>query len=250
MSDAPIGIIGSGNIGAGVARLAVTAGLTMVLANSRGPESLGDLVTELGDAASAETVEGAIARADLVVLALPFGAYDQLPAAALAGKTVLDATNYYPDRDGHVAALDEGTITSSELLASAFPDAAVVKGMNNVDFLRLTQLPKAAGAADRTALPIAGDDTNAKVRVAAFLDAVGFDALDLGGARRGSTLPAGHTHLRDALLPPGGAARGGSDAGLRHRDPSVGAAGPSTRASRVRLAPGRLNPSPREAYRG
>ncbi|MDF1488592.1 NADPH-dependent F420 reductase [Tessaracoccus caeni] len=185
MSDAPIGIIGSGNIGAGVARLAVTAGLTVVLANSRGPESLSDLVTELGDAASADTVEGAIAQADLVVLALPFGAYDQLPAAALAGKTVLDATNYYPDRDGHIAALDEGTITSSELLASAFPDAAVIKGMNNVDFLRLTQLPMAAGAADRTALPIAGDDADAKARVAAFLDAVGFDALDLGALAEG-----------------------------------------------------------------
>ncbi|MFT4262604.1 MAG: NAD(P)-binding domain-containing protein [Nocardioides sp.] len=180
-----VGIVGSGNIGAGVARMATAADLPVVVANSRGPETLDALISELGPSATAATVEDAVARADLVVLALPFGASAALPAASLSGKVVIDATNYYPDRDGHVPALDAAELTSSELLARQWPDAQVVKGLNNVDFLHLPMLPRPAGADDRTALPIAGDDGDAKARVVTFLDAIGFDALDLGALAEG-----------------------------------------------------------------
>lgn len=187
-----VGVIGSGNIGAGVARMAAGAGLGVVLANSRGPDSLTDLVSELGDLATADTVEGAVTRARLVVLAIPFGALSLLPGEAFDGAVVLDATNYYPDRDGHVAELDGGLTTSSEAIAARLPGTArVVKGLNNVDFLRLTRFPRPAGSPERTALPIAGDDDAAKSEVIAFLDALGFDALDLGGLGQGRRFQPG-----------------------------------------------------------
>lgn len=185
MSASVVGIIGSGNIGKDVARLATAAGLRVVLANSRGPESLGELVAELGGGAAADTVVGTIERADIVVLALPFGAYGTLPEAALSGKVVVDATNYYPDRDGQVPELADGATTSTEFLARQWSGARVVKGLNNVDFVRLPLLARPAGSPERTALPVAGDDAEAKARVVAFLDEIGFDALDLGGLAEG-----------------------------------------------------------------
>lgn len=185
MSTSVVGIIGSGNIGKDVAQLATAAGLTVVLANSRGPESLGELVVELGGSVTADTVQGATGRADIVVLAMPFGAYGALPAASLSGKVIVDATNYYPDRDGQVPELDEGRVTSSEFLARQWPDAQVVKGINNVDFIRLPQLARPAGSPERTALPVAGDDAPAKAKVIEFLDVIGFDALDLGPLEQG-----------------------------------------------------------------
>lgn len=185
MSAPVIGIVGSGKIGEDVARLATAGGLPVVLANSRGPRSLGELITVLGPTASADTVTRAIERAEIVVLALPFGAYDTLPAVALAGKIVVDATNYYPERDGQVPALEAGDTTSSEMLSSRFPNARVVKALNTVDFIRLPRLARAPGAPDRTALPVAGDSSSAKARTVELLDAIGFDALDLGALSEG-----------------------------------------------------------------
>ncbi|MFT3662450.1 MAG: NAD(P)-binding domain-containing protein [Gordonia sp. (in: high G+C Gram-positive bacteria)] len=142
-------------------------------------------MAQLGDQASADTVAGAVERADIVVLAVPFGVYADLPADLFAGKTVIDATNYYPARDGDVPELLDGSTTSSEVLAGRFAGADLVKGMNNVDFVRLGVLGRPAGSSDRTALPIAGDSTEAKRRVTEFLDVVGYDALDLGPLAEG-----------------------------------------------------------------
>lgn len=175
-----VGIIGSGNIGAGVARMAVAAGLDVVLSNSRGPESLTDLVSELGALASADTVEGAAARADLIVLAVPISVYPHLPAKALEGKVVIDASNYVPQFTGVDPALDGLNMPTSEHVQAQWPAAKVVKALNNVDYVRLPQLPRPVGAPDRAALPLAGNDDDAKADVIAFLDRVGFDSVDLG----------------------------------------------------------------------
>lgn len=180
-----IGIIGSGRIGGTVARLAVAAGHDVVVSNSRGPETLADLVTELGSHARAATPADAARAADLVVVSVPLRAYPDLPVEPLAGRTVIDANNYNPDRDGHIAELDNGSATSSELLQRHLTGAHVVKAFNNIFFQTLRTLPRPAGAADRTALPIAGDDADAKAAVTAFLDSIGYDTVDAGPLAEG-----------------------------------------------------------------
>ena len=175
-----LGLIGSGRIGGTVARLAVDAGLDVVLSNSRGPETLADLVAELGPRARAATGAEAAAAGDLVLVSIPVKGYPTLPAAALAGKTVLDTGNYYPTRDGQIPALDAHELTESDYLARHIPGAAVVKVFNNIFFKHLLNLARPAGASDRSYLPIAGSDAAANGSVAAFLDAIGWGAFDYG----------------------------------------------------------------------
>ena len=102
-----LGLIGSGHIGSTVARLAVDAGIDVVLSNSRGPETLTDLVAELGPRASAATASPAAETGHVVVVTVPLQAYRQVPVEPLRGKTVIDTNNYYPGRDGHIAELDD-----------------------------------------------------------------------------------------------------------------------------------------------
>ncbi|WP_327725400.1 NADPH-dependent F420 reductase [Streptomyces europaeiscabiei] len=175
-----LGLIGAGNIGSALARLAVAAGLNVVLSNSRSPETLADLVAELGEQARAATPTEAAQAGDLVVATIPLSSYDKLPAAALAGKTVIDTMNYYPDRIGHIAELDAGGLTSSTLVQRHLADSRVVKAFNSIDYVRLFTSARPAGDDDRSALPIAGDDTAANAQVAELLDALGFDAVDVG----------------------------------------------------------------------
>jgi 8-hydroxy-5-deazaflavin:NADPH oxidoreductase len=172
-------------IGGTVAALAVDAGYEVVVSNSRGPETLSGLVAELGPRARAAGREEAARAGDLVVVAIPVRACFDLPTAAFAGKVVLDTGNYYPERDGHLAELDDGSLTSSELLARELPGARVVKVFNNIFFKHLRNLARPAGAADRSALPIAGDDPAAKAAVTEFLNAIGYDAVDVGALADG-----------------------------------------------------------------
>jgi predicted dinucleotide-binding enzyme len=175
-----VGIIGSGQIGGTVARLAVAAGYEVVLSNSRGPETLADTVAELGPRASAATREEAAAAGDLVVVSVPVNAFPSLPSAALAGKTVIDTCNYGPERDGHIPELDDNSLTSSELLARHIPDAMLVKAFNNIYFEHLLNLRRPAGAGDRSSLPIGGDSAPAKAAVTGFLDSIGYNVVDAG----------------------------------------------------------------------
>jgi 8-hydroxy-5-deazaflavin:NADPH oxidoreductase len=175
-----IGIIGSGLIGSTVARLSVAAGHHVVLSNSRGPETLEELVAELVPLASAGTAGQAAEAGELVVVSVPVKAFSDIPAKPLAGKPVLDTGNYYPPRDGHIAELDTGALTSSALLQRYLPDAQVVKVFNNIFFKHLASLARPHGAEDRSALPIAGDSAVAKAAVTAFLDSIGYDAVDTG----------------------------------------------------------------------
>jgi 8-hydroxy-5-deazaflavin:NADPH oxidoreductase len=175
-----VGLIGSGRIGSTIARLSVAAGHQVVLSNSRGPATLADLVAELGPLARAGTTEEAAAAGDVVVVAIPFKAYRSVPAGPLAGKLVLDACNYSPQRDGHFDALDDGIETSTELLAHQLPGAQVVKVFNNIFCKHLLSLARPAGATDRSYLPITGDDPDAKAAAANFLDSIGYGAVDAG----------------------------------------------------------------------
>lgn len=184
-----IGIIGSGNIGATAARLFARAGHEVAVSNSRGGAGLDALVAELGGKGRAVGIEEAARFGEVVLVAVPFGRYETLPAGAFAGKVVIDAGNYYPQRDGNFAQLDGGETTSSELVASHLKGARFVKGFNTIWFEHLakqgdTGLP----LEERRAIFIAGDDEEAKRTAARLVEEIGFAAVDTGplgeGGRR------------------------------------------------------------------
>jgi predicted dinucleotide-binding enzyme len=116
---------------------------------------------------------------------VPFFLYDQLPAAAFEGKVLIDATNYYPGRDGHVAALEDDSTTSSELVALQLPGARVVKAFNTMVWTQLGGDGRPAGDRDRLVLFVAGDDPAAKATVRQLADDIGFDTIDHGGLAAG-----------------------------------------------------------------
>jgi predicted dinucleotide-binding enzyme len=181
-----LGLIGAGHIGSALARTALDAGWDVVISNSRGPETLAELVSELasrptaGGAVRAGTPAEAAAAADLAVVTIPLAAIGQVPVEPLAGKVVIDTNNYYPQRDGQIPELDEGRTTSAELLQRHLPGSTVVKAFNHIQAAQIITARSAPGTGHRRALAIAGDDAAAKARVAAFIEALGFDVVDLG----------------------------------------------------------------------
>jgi len=180
-----IGIIGSGNIGGTLARLLVAHGHGVVVSNSRGPETLTDLVAELGDNARAGTPAEAAEAGELVIVSIPFLAVDTVPVAPLAGKVVIDTNNYYYERDGHVAELDDESTTVSEVLQARLPESHVVKLFNAIHAGHLATQGTPTGTAGRRALPMAGDDAAAKATVAALTDEIGYDVVDVGALGEG-----------------------------------------------------------------
>ncbi len=151
-----------------------------MISNSRGPETLKDLVQDLGPLARAGSVTDVAREADIVIASVPLIAYKQLPADALAGKIVIDSINYYPQRDGQIAVLDENASTSSELVQAHLASSFVVKAFNNIAFASLGNGARPKGDPERSTLPVSGDDAAAKARVMDLLDTLGYDALDAG----------------------------------------------------------------------
>lgn len=175
-----VGIIGTGMIGGAIARLSAAAGLNVIIANSRGPDSLRDFVDELGPRVRAETAAAVATTADLVVAAVPLGAYRTLPPALLAGTTVIDTMNYYPSRDSRFPDIDAARLTTSEMVQQHLSDSQVVKALYNLDFHHLLINARPHGDGERTTLPIAGDNGAAKQQVADFMDRIGYDSVDVG----------------------------------------------------------------------
>jgi predicted dinucleotide-binding enzyme len=175
---ATLGIIGSGNIGSVVAWLAVGAGIDVVMANSRGPESLANKVRELG--VRAGTVEEAARAGDWVLVTIPLGRYVDLPVEPFAGKVVLDTMNYYPHRDGRIDRLDREVVATAQLLQERLPEAHTVKAFSNISARNIVTLARPADAPDRSALPIAGDNADAKAAATSLIQALGFDVVDVG----------------------------------------------------------------------
>ncbi len=176
-----IGIIGSGNIGGALARALTRAGHRVVIANSRGPASLDALVAELGELATAGTVEQAAQAGELVIVTIPLGAVTSIPSALLDGRIVIDTNNYYPARDGHIAELDDESLTTAEYVARHFAGATVVKAFNHIPALHIAEHALPAGTPDRRALMIYGEDAAAVERVSALVEQLGFDAVNGGG---------------------------------------------------------------------
>jgi predicted dinucleotide-binding enzyme len=180
-----IGLIGAGHIGSQVARLAVSHGYSVVVSNSRGPETLASLVAELGPNARAATPAEAAKAGDIVVVTIPLKNYRDVPVAPLAGKIVIDTNNYYPQRDGHIPELDNESTTTAELLQAHLPKSKVVKAFNHIIAAQLTTDGQPAGSKNRRALVIAGDDDAAKATVRDMLDRFGFDTVDAGPLKEG-----------------------------------------------------------------
>lgn len=198
-----IGIIGSGLIGATVARLAVQGGHNVVVSNSRGPETLLPLVAALGPGARAATAEDAAKDGDLVVVSVPLGALADIPVEPLKGKTVIDTSNYYEQRDGLIDSLDARTITTTQILQDHLPDSHVVKAFNNINFAHLGELNRPAGDPERTSLVIAGDDAEAKAEVITFLDDIGYNSFDAGELSEGRRFDNGQPAYGRPYITPG-----------------------------------------------
>jgi len=175
-----IGIIGAGNIGSQVARAAIGAGYDVVISNSRGPETLTELVAELGPKARAATPTEAAEAGDFVLVTVPAKAINDVPVAPLAGKIVLDTNNYYPQRDGQITALDDKTDTVSGLLQKHLPESKVVKAFNHIGSADITTDVAAAGTENRRALAVSSDFAEATALVTNLYDELGFDAVDVG----------------------------------------------------------------------
>jgi predicted dinucleotide-binding enzyme len=174
-----IGVIGAGRIGVTLARLFAQRGHEVAISNSRGPDTLREVVAELGPTVRAATSEDAAAFGEVVVLAVPWRAREALPRPEMvAGKIVVDAMNPYT-ADSRL--LDLGDSTSSEQIAGQLPGAKLVKAFNTIYFDHLASRGSNDLPLDeRHAIFLAGDDGEAKARVAKLIDEIGFAPVDTG----------------------------------------------------------------------
>ena len=176
-----IGIIGSGHVGSNLAQAAVDHGYDVVLGNTQGPQSLAGLIEDLGPKARAATPAGAAAAGDFAIVAIPVTTIDQVPVEPLAGKVVIATINYFPQRDGHIPEVDDGTTTVPGLLQAHLPASRVVRAFNMINAGEMSGDGHPEGDPKRRALALTGDDPAAKQLVAGLYNEFGFDALDIGG---------------------------------------------------------------------
>ena len=178
-----IGIIGAGMVGRAIGKLAVASGHSVMLSNSRGPQTLFSLSRSLG--CEVGTVEEAAAFGEVVVIAIPLAAYRSVPVEPLEGKLVIDTNNYYFERDGHIPELDAGELTTSEMLARHLPRSRIVKAFNAIIMDDLEKDGRPARSPERRGLPLAGDNSTDKAVVSGLYDQFGFEAVDAGPLAEG-----------------------------------------------------------------
>ena len=184
-----LAVLGAGHVGPVIARLAVRAGYPVAIATSGDPDDIA-LITELViPGAQPRWASDAVADADIVVLAIPLHRFLDLDPALLNGKIVVDAMNYWPASDGVLKPFEEGG--SSEIVARRLAGSAVVKALNHIGYDELEDRARPAGAPDRRAAGVAGDDPVAVTAIAGLVDRVGYDPVRLANLRAGRVLQPG-----------------------------------------------------------
>jgi predicted dinucleotide-binding enzyme len=191
MTGMVLGILGAGRAGTAIARLALKAGDDVLIANSRGPQSMSLMVEVLMPGAAAATAEEAAAKADIVHLALPLSQYRSVPARQLTGKIVTDGMNYWAIGKGSIAEMESSRDASSLMIQDFLRGSRVVKTLNHIGYHEMEEGGVPAGTSGRLALGMAGDDTDAKTTVAGLIDHMGFDSLDIGPLSEGWRLGPG-----------------------------------------------------------
>ena len=176
-----IGVIGAGHIGRSFSLAAIATGYEIVIANNSGPETLGELLAELGPKARAATAADAAESGDFAILAIPLPGAAALPVEPLAGKVVLTTCNYFAQRDGPIAEIDSGELTVPQYLQARLPTSKLVRAFNHLDAAAIAGDGTPAGTPNRRALGYAGDDPGAKKLTADLYEELGFDAVDVRG---------------------------------------------------------------------
>jgi 8-hydroxy-5-deazaflavin:NADPH oxidoreductase len=175
-----IGIIGSGHVGSNLAKAAIEHGYEVVLSGSGKPDVLDGLVEEFGPKARAGTPQDAAEAGDFAIVATPISAVGSIPVEPLRDKVVIATINYFPQRDGHIAEIENGTLTVPGVLQRHLPDSKVVRAFSMLDAADMSADGHPDGDPKRRAIAIAGDDEVAKQLVAGLIDVFGFDVVDLG----------------------------------------------------------------------
>ena len=186
-----IAILGAGKVGTSLARVAVEAGYQVDIAGSGSPDRIQLIISVLAPGARAVSAADAVVDADLVVLALPLHKFRGLDTSLLAGHIVLDIMNYWTPIDGEITEFDDAPEGTSVLVQRAIPSARVVKTLNHIGYHELEEQHRPAGAPDRIALGAVGDDRDAVAQVLAFLERIGFDAIDGGPLANGVAFQPG-----------------------------------------------------------
>jgi predicted dinucleotide-binding enzyme len=186
-----IAILGAGKVGTSLARVAIAAGYEVNIAGSGSADRIRLIVDVLTPGARAVTAAEAVTGAELVVLALPLHRFRGLDVSLLAGHVVLDIMNYWAPIDGEISEFDDAPEGTSVLVQRALPDSRVVKTLNHIGYHELDEEPRPAGAPDRMALGAVGDDPDAVATVLAFLERIGFDAIDGGPLANGVAFQPG-----------------------------------------------------------
>jgi 8-hydroxy-5-deazaflavin:NADPH oxidoreductase len=187
-----IGIIGSGHVGSNLAKAAIAHGYDVVLSGSGRPDALQELANELGPKVRAATAREAAEAADFAVVATPISAVESIPVEPLRNKVVIATINYFPQRDGHIVEIDDGTITVPGVLQRHLPDSEVVRAFSMLDAADMSGDGYPKGDPKRRAIAIAGDDAAAKQLVAGLVDEFGYDVVDLGGLAESWRVDPGH----------------------------------------------------------
>ena len=193
-----IAILGAGRVGTALARRALSAGFEVRVATSRPAADNAFMLQIVAPGAIAASAEEAIAESDIVVLALPLSKYRNLKPELLQGKIVVDAMNYWAPTDGTLAEF-EGAASSSEVVQRFLKGARLVRSFNHMGYHEIEDAARPQGHAERRAMAVAGDDPQANLVVAAFVDRLGFDPA-LSGGLASSRLFAGGTPVFGAAM--------------------------------------------------